>query len=549
MFKEKIGCPECGSSKTPALAVYENDGKISGWCFACDKYFADPYKGVVGTKKNLQRPKAPIHKDISFVPYVSSILDLPHRGLKKDVLSRYNVTSSVNESTGEVEVTYFPYYENDQIKWYKVKTPDKKIHSIGDAKKPSFFGQQLVKAGGRLLIITEGEEDAIAAATMLLKRNKRYNVVSLPSGANTRVFKDNYEWLESFETLMLDFDKDEPGQKLVQEVTEMFDPGKVKTVQYDEKDANDMLRAGKGGQYFSAIMNAQSIRPDGIVDVDDIWDEAIKPVEKGFSWPWPTITKLTYGIRRKELYGFGAGSGCGKTEGMKELINHLINEHNLPVGLIFLEETPPHTLKALAGKRANKRFHVPDGSWTTQELIQELGDLRGKVWFYNHWGGKDWEAIKAKIKYMSLGLGIKDIFLDHLTALVAQEDNEYTALNRIMEEMASLVQQTDTTIYYVSHLSTPQGTPHEEGGRVTARQFKGSGAIRFWSNYLFGYERNQQAEDEQERNTTTFRVLKDRNTGLATGHTIKLFYDHSTGRMQEVVDPFIENYEVDTESF
>lgn len=88
----------------------------------------------------------------------------------------------------------------------------------------------------------------------------------------------------------------------------------------------------------------------------------------------------------------------------------------------------------------------------------------------------------------------------------------------------------------ISHLRKASGTPHEEGGHVSADQFKGSGAIVFWSNFLFGYERNQIADDPAERNTTTFRVLKDRNTGLATGCTFKLWYDHPTGRWREKME-------------
>lgn len=302
---------------------------------------------------------------------------------------------------------------------------------------------------------------------------------------------------------------------------------------FSEKDAADMLKAGKGAEFFNSVFAAQAFRPDGIVSVDDVMEEAMKPVEWGLSWPWETLTNATYGYRRGELYGFGAGSGCGKTEGFKEIIDHVINVHKLPAGVIFLEEPVTKTLKVLAGKKLNKRFHVPDGNWTVDELREGISDLKGKVYLYNHFGSKNWENIKAKIKYMVLSLGIKDIFLDHLTALVAQEADEYKSLNRIMEEMASLTQELDCTIFYISHLRKPNGTPHEEGGHVSADQFKGSGAIVFWSNFLFGYERNQVAEDEGERNTTLFRVLKDRNTGLATGRIFKLWYDHSTGRWRE----------------
>src|SRR5690606_11763508 len=81
--------------------------------------------------------------------------------------------------------------------------------------------------------------------------------------------------------------------------------------------------------------------------------------------------------------------------------------------------------------------------------------------------------------------------------------------------------------------ATPEGKPHEEGGRVMIRHFKGSRSIGFWSHYMFGLERNQQADDPVERTTTTFRILKDRHTGRATGQTFFLGYDPKEGMLFE----------------
>jgi twinkle protein len=46
-------------------------------------------------------------------------------------------------------------------------------------------------------------------------------------------------------------------------------------------------------------------------------------------------------------------------------------------------------------------------------------------------------------------------------------------------------------------------------------------------------ERNQQDDDEM-RTTTTFRVLKDRYTGRATGSVFYLRYDQETGMLNPV---------------
>lgn len=111
-----------------------------------------------------------------------------------------------------------------------------------------------------------------------------------------------------------------------------------------------------------------------------------------------------------------------------------------------------------------------------------------------------------------------------------------------MKEMAGLAQELGCIIHFISHLATPEGKPHEEGGRVMIRHFKGSRAIGFWSYYMFGLERNQQAEDPEEASTTTFRVLKDRYTGQATGKVIPLGYDQDTGRLYEKAAAGAEDY-------
>jgi twinkle protein len=160
-------------------------------------------------------------------------------------------------------------------------------------------------------------------------------------------------------------------------------------------------------------------------------------------------------------------------------------------------------------------------------------DRAGRLYLYNHFGAMDWDTIKARIRFMVVAQGCKHIYLDHLTALAAAADDERTELERIMSEMGSLTQELRFVLHGVSHLATPEGKPHEEGGRVMIRHFKGSRAIGFWSHFMFGMERNQQDDDPAARSTTTFRILKDRYTGQATGKTFLLGYDAEKGRLYE----------------
>jgi twinkle protein len=85
----------------------------------------------------------------------------------------------------------------------------------------------------------------------------------------------------------------------------------------------------------------------------------------------------------------------------------------------------------------------------------------------------------------------------------------------------------------VSHLKRPQNIGHEEGAATSLAQLRGSGAIAQLSDMVIGLERNGQAEDLVERNTTRVRVLKNRFSGI-TGPACNLLYNKETGRMFEI---------------
>ena len=365
--------------------------------------------------------------------------------------------------------------------------------------------------------------------------------MSLPHGVKSarKAIQNKWEWLQGFENIVLMFDTDEPGKAAAQAVAEMLPPGQVKIATLPEpfKDANDALVAGDVEAIIKSFWNARPFRPDGIVSISDIRDDLFKPVIEGESWPYTELTRLTYGRRPGELYLFGAGVGVGKTDLFTEFIAHDITTLQTPVGAIFLEQPVAETVQRVAGKIHSKLFHIPGEQWTPEEYRAAIDDLdaRNLLWLYNHFGAKDWATVSAKIRYFAKVLGIKSIYLDHLTALVANAEDERRALDGLMADMAGLAQECGCYIHCISHLTTPDGKPHEEGGRVMEKHFTGSRAIARWAHFMIGLERNKQATNEIERSTMTLRILKDRYTGRATGCTFPLQYSKETGRLTESV--------------
>ena len=434
-----------------------------------------------------------------------------------------------------------PYYKDGELVAQHLRDASKDFSWRGDAKNLELFGQHLWRDGGKKVVITEGEIDCMTVSQL---QDNKWPVVSVPNGAQSakKYIASNIDWLNKFETVVLMFDNDEPGKAAVQECAPLFRPGACKVARTELKDANKMLLEGRGAEIIKAIWDAKEFRPDGLVSVDEILDEIKKPIVQGLPWFLPELTLATYGRRPGELYGFGAGTGVGKTDLLTQQIAFDITQLGEHVGCLFLETPVVELGKRIAGKLAGKQFHIPDADWTQEELEESIEKMRSRVTMYDSFGQADWDVIKGHIRYMAVALGIRIIYLDHLTAL-ADPDDERGSLEKLMGELAGMSMELGIILHYVSHLATPDGTPHEEGGRVTIRHFKGARAIGFWSHFMFGLERDQQAEDIEERTVTTLRILKDRYTGRGTGKVFRLAFNLATGLLQPATgdgpNPFV----------
>ena len=512
-------CPECSSSD--AGSRY-SDGHF--FCFACQHY--EHGDGEVSTHTHFGKKRME-------GLLTGEFKSLPKRGLTEDTCRKFGY--QVGRDKNDTLVQIAPYYDEAGVMVaQKIRYANKEFKFIGEPKRAVLFGSNLWN-NGKKLVITEGEIDAMSVSQA---QNNKWPVVSIPNGAQgaKKALAKCLDYLNGFEEVILMFDQDEQGRKASIECAELFHPGKCKIASLPLKDANECLQAGREQDIIQAIWNAKPYRPDGLVSVADLMDELTKPVEIGYPWWLQPLTDLTFGRRNGEIYGVGAGTGVGKTDFLTQQIAYDIATLNMKVGTLFLEQKPTETAKRVAGKIKGRRFHVPNSGWSKEELVDAVQSLHGKLVMYDSFGETEWDVIKGKIRFMAVAEGIELIYLDHLTAMADTAD-EKGSLEQIMKEMAGLANELGIIITFVSHLTTPEGKPHEEGGRVTIRHFKGSRAIGFWSYLMLGLERDQQADDVATRQTTVLRVLKDRYTGQATGQTIYLGYDGETGVLFETVAP------------
>jgi twinkle protein len=476
---------------------------------------------------------------------MSSLIDytpqsLPKRQLNEDTchLFKYGI-GTYNGKTVQV-ATYCD--ESGSPVAQKIRFPNKDFMILGDAKKMGLFGRNLWRTGGKMVVVTEGEIDCL---TMSQLQGNKWPVVSVPNGAHNaaKAFRENLEWLESYETVVIMFDSDEAGREAAQECALLMSPGKAKVATLPLKDPNEMLVAGRGKEAVDAIWNAKLFRPDGIVPGVEMWDDIItSPKVSSVPYPWAGLNGLTLGMRQRELVTICSGSGIGKSSVCRELA-HWLNQSGQTIGYIALEESTRRTALGLMGIAMNRPLHIEmatgDGNGIDEKDLRQAYETSvgsGRVYLYDHFGSLESQNLLSRIRYMVRGLGCNWIFLDHLSIVVSGlgEGDERRLIDNTMTAMRSLVEELGCGMVLVSHLKRPEGKGHEEGAQTSLSQLRGSAAIGQLSDLVIGLERNQQ--DPKNKDLTCVRVLKNRFTG-ETGLATALRYDRSTGRLIETSLP------------
>ena len=542
-FVEHKPCPACrnagGDRSGDNLAVY-SDGH--GYCNACEHY------------ENSSSPVNQSYEGDSVMQTITprgvANASIKERRISSNITSKFGVTVSYDKK-GQVEKHYYPYYdsnESNRLLGYKERTvATKEFQIIGTNKGAGLFGQNANRSGGKYLTICEGEIDALSISEMF---DGKWQVVSVKNGASSaaRDVKENLEYIESFDNIVLCFDQDQAGSDAVKAVQDIVSVGKLKVCKLPMKDASDMLVNGKVKEFTNAWWSAEDYTPAGIVKGKDTWEHLLKDENLvTVDYPWQGLNKLTYGFRAKELVTITSGSGMGKTSVVKELESYILDKTDDNLAIIHLEESIERSVKGLMSIKANLPIHIPqyerELSTDDKKVIwqEAVGDKN--VFFYDHFGSMSEDSLLNVIRTYAKSYDCKWIVLDHLSIVVSDQEgilDERKAIDAIMTKLRKIVQETGVGLFLISHLRRPQGKAHEEGGQVSLSELRGSAAIAQLSDIVIGLERNQQDDDPILRNQTTLRVIKNRFSGL-TGKACKLQYDADTGRLTEVVD--------ETESF
>ena len=509
-------CPSCGSSD--ARAEY-----VSGQthCFSCGKHtFPDDNHKTKPMEPQSDKPPPTF---ITNGRYTT----LARRNLTEETCKKWGYQAA---RVDDQQVQVANYRTRDgKLCGQKIRYADKSFKVRGELL--GLYGQHLWRDGGRRVVITEGEIDALSVSQAF---NNKWAVVSVPHGAGAaNHVAQALDWLERYDEVVFMFDMDDSGRKGATECAALLTPGKAKIAELPLKDPNDMLVANRAKEICEAVFEARDYRPDGIVGANELWDK-ITEVNNVESQPYPyeSLNDMTHGLRRGELVTICAGSGIGKSLFCREAAYSLLQAGET-VGYIALEESVRRTALGIMGLHENKPLHLEKEvhhEALRPSFEETVGN--GNFFTYDHFGSCDSDNLLNRIRYMCKGLGCKWLFLDHLSIVVSgfDGDDERRMIDNTMTRLRSLVEETQCGMVLVSHLKRPHGNGHEEGAATSLAHLRGSHAIPQLSDMVIGLERNQQSESEA--NQTRIRVLKNRFSG-ETGLATTLFFDQKTGRLNE----------------
>ena len=439
----KLTCPKCSPTRKNksdrCLSVNTEKGLYN--CHHCN------WSGNVNlTKKKEYIKPVKVNADVSerLVKWFGK------RGITEATVAHWKIGESkeyfpqIDKRRNDVN---FNYYRKGELVNVKFRDAEKNFKMVKNAEL-IFYGLDNIKEMDTIYI-TEGEMDALS-----LHEAGIYSVCSVPNGAslgNQRLdYLDNcYEYFEKKECIVLCTDNDQAGLQLRNELARRFGQHRCKYIEFGEfKDANEIL-VSKGHTELREILNNPKAFPvEGIVNIDDIWDNVLNFNDNGIK---------NYDIKigdSKEYINISMGEwsvvtgipNAGKSDWIDQVCVNLATNQNFRIGMFTPESYPYEAhIKRIANK-LNEKDCDNDTLNNTKDFIKEhfyfvkidLNNLSLK-------------SILDKFKQLVFTNGINICVIDPWNMLDHSQQKDFTYVGKLLSEITQFCQQTKTHLFLVAH--------------------------------------------------------------------------------------------------
>ena len=465
---------------------------------------------------------------------------LEDRGISKETAMRFKV-ETLFDTNNQPYARAFNHFDpnGETILSQKIKYFDGKIKCTGNHQEVTLFGYGLFSGNGKYITLTEGEEDTMAAYQMMKAASPGFEpvVMSIPDGAQSaeKACKKVWEFINSFENIIICFDGDEPGKKAAERVSKLFNY-KPKVVLFSEarkrddgswelKDANDYLKAGKQKDFINMWWRADKLTPKGVLSFKALWDSMTKSdSDMTALYPFDGLNKLTGGARTGELVIIKAPPKIGKTQLLREIAYHWRSTTKFNTGLIFLEDTKKSIGLGMCALHMNKPIQFGDIPINIEELqkAHEYLSEDDRLTVFDPEDSRTVENIMNKIMYFVKAHDCKFIILDHISMLAYQsgDGDERRFLDKLVADLKEMTTALNIGILAVVHVN--------DDGKT-----RGSRAPVQLCNILINLVRDKLNKDPIVANTTEIIVEENRKKGKS-GTACFVYFDQDTGRLTEL---------------
>lgn len=581
----KYSCPECLSNDNLLVYVKHNetgDEYLDGSCRtpSCKSFWTEQeLKDANVLDENFVAPKTkPVVKTaITKAEYKALTARSNHdttmkdgglyRSIKPETAHFYGHLFE-RDSSGEIIRTYYPETKStfkgelNSLRGYKSRDLPKSFgrHNIGIVGTSNdLSGSHKFTSGGKWILIVGGEEDKLAAAQMLrdyqIQRKQedydRIAVVGIHCGEGSlaKVCANSYDFLDSFEEIILCMDSDKAGVSAVQEAVKVLPENKVKVMTTSLKDCSEMLQAGKQKQFISDFYSAKPLIETGIKSAS----EAAQGIEDYLLAEKITLPPHLHRVQdalRGGLKSTGSivniigNTSVGKTFFSDVLVHHFIFNSPLKPTILSIERTAAELTLDLysyhlgqnltwfeEGADALEYLHREDvKDLCNNMLVDEFGEPR--FWIIDDREGTVdilKKQIERAVKQHGSKLIILDVLTDVIRSLPLDEQESFLQYEKQMKKEGVVL----LNILHTRKVSSDKSD--DKFKRVNEYDILGSSSIPQSADVNIVLNRNKMAADPVERNTTYVDIPKCRG-GLTGTDICKLYYDPMTRRQYDLDD-------------
>lgn len=380
------------------------------------------------------------------------------------------------------------------VKYLGTERPrDKKLIEAEYNCEPILFGWQAFPPNQRRVLICEGEINAMSW--------HQFGIPALATpfgagkGAKHSWLAAEWERLEQFEEIYLNFDPDPAGREAIADLVERLGRHRcliVPPMPDGLKDANDCLFAGIPASDMAYLLDgAESCDPEQLRRASEFTDAVLEILHpSGDELPGIALPAAGYGekfrFRQGELTILSGFRGHGKTEAINWLANHWMLA-GARVCVASFEMRAPVLLARSVRQMTGQREP------STEYARQVMRWYYDRLWIFDHIGRANQDAIFDVFEYAFRRYGITHFVIDSLMKCGIRGD-DLDGQDAFADRFSNFVKQFNLHGLLVAHSkkANEDVVPRNDG-------VKGSGGITDQADNVLIVWRNKPKERAMQK--------------------------------------------------